>query len=592
MKNKILFKGGSIYTANKEQPRAEAVIVEGDTIVYVGDESGVETCLALCKDSAAAAASVTVVDLKGKTLLPSFFEGHCHFTHAANAVIGVDLAGMHTEEEYVEACKAYLRDHPDTKVLRGQGYLEACFPGKGPRREALDEVSREIPIVLLPETLHSLWANTKAIEMAGVTDETPNPEGGMIERDEAGHASGCFRELAQHVILDAIPEMSVEEYKEGILAYQEMAHKLGFNGAFDAWTTDVGRNGILALRELDAEGKLTMRMRASYWMDPRKGPEQLDAIIAQRREDDPLSAAGEAALLPPAAPVVPVDATAPREPLFRINTVKFFLDGILESYTGLFLEPYDNCPGYPEGWCGDQIWDNDNLRACMLKADANGFNMHFHVYCDGAVRQALDAIEYVQAVNGKKDLRPGLTHIFTAHPADIKRFKDLGAVAMLNSYWCQIDETYKLNSVNIGEEREAHSFPMGSFFEAGAVVGNASDYPITAVPDPFVGIEMGITRTAPDNYHPWIFDWEDPVYHKPLWLKECSGLEDMIDSYTINNAYANFIEDVSGSIEPGKKADLIVADRDIFETAPEDIGLIKVERTYFGGRLVYERREA
>ena len=606
-KNIIVFKGGSIYTADKAQSRAEAVIVEGDTIAYVGDEAGAEawlngrgmtgTDIAVpgAEPPAGETADLQIVDLKGKTLLPSFFEGHCHYAAATNAEVGVDLAGMHTEEEYVAACKAYLKKHPGTTILRGQGYLEACFPGQGPRREALDEVSRDIPIVLLPETLHSLWANTKAIEMAGVTDETPDPPGGRIERDENGRVSGCFRELAQHVILDAIPEMSVEEYKQGILAYQEKAHALGFNGSYDAWTDDVGRNAILALRELDEEGKLTMRFRASYWMDPRKGPEQLDAIIAQRREDDPLSASqadagrvGQSEGAGTSGDACP--GSTPREPLFRINSVKFFLDGILESYTGFFLEPYVHCPGYPKGWRGEPIWDDDNLRAVMQKADENGFNMHFHTYCDGAVRQALDAIEYVQGVNGKKDLRPALTHIFYIDPSDIPRFKELGAIPMLNSYWCQIDETYVLNGHNIGEERESHSFAMGSFFKAGARVGNASDYPITAVPDPFVGIEMGITRTAPDNYHPWIFDWEDPAYHRPLWPEERCGLEDMIDSFTINNAYADFIEDISGSIEPGKKADLVVADRDIFETAPEDIGLIKVEKTYFGGRIVYEKK--
>ena len=551
----IVFQGGSVYTADKNRTIAQAAAVKNGKIVYVGDSAGAREYIG---------EETQVINLQGKTLLPSFFEGHCHYAAATNAVVGVNLAGMHTAEEYVQACKSYLREHPGIVCLRGQGYLEACFPGEGPKKELLDQVSRDIPIVLLPETLHSLWANSKAIQLAGITADTPDPKNGKIERDENGQPSGCFREGAQHLILDALPEMSVEEYKKGILAYQEMAHSLGFTGAYDAWLDDGGRNVIYALRQLDQEGKLSMRLRGAYWLNPQKGPEQIDQIVAWRQEDN-------------------------NGNLFQINSVKFFLDGILESYTALMLEPYCNCPGYPQGWKGDRIWDDDNLRACLLAADKAGLTAHFHCYGDGAVRQALDAIEYVQNTNGKRDARHCITHVFLANPQDIPRFKELGVVAMLNSYWAQIDETFFLNGKNIGEHRESHSFPMESFFKAGVVTANASDYPITAVPSPFIGMEIGMTRKAPDNYHPWIFDYENPLYHQPLWPEERSGLEDMIDSFTIAPAYANFVEGLSGSIEVGKNADLVLADKDLFSVDVEDIATIQVEKTLFLGKIVYER---
>lgn len=554
MKANLIFKNGYVYTADKARTKAEAVAVLDGKIVYVGDDAGVAEYIG---------EGTEVVDLAGKMLMPSFFEGHTHYTKATSTVVGINLAGMDTEEQYVEAMKKYLAENSGIESLRGQGYLEACFPGVGPRKEALDEVSTEIPIVVQAETLHSLWCNSKAIELAGITDDTPDPENGRIERNPDGSAHGCFRESAQDLILDSLPDFSVEDYKKGLLAFQEMAHQYGFTGAYDPWL-NVGSNAIEALKELDKEGKLTMYMRGAYWMDPHRGPEQVPEIVEARERDD-------------------------KGNLFRIRAVKFFMDGVLESLTGFLLEPYEKAEGRPEGWRGDQIWDPDNMNKVVAAVDKAGMGIHVHCAGDAAVKQSLDAIEYAQKENGKADRRHCITHIFLVDPDDIKRFKDMDVVAMLNSYWAQIDETYFVNGTYTGMDRIAHTFPVGSFFKEGCIVANASDYPITAVPNPFVGIEIGVTRIAPDNYHPWIFDYDDPKFHEPLWPEECADIEDMIDSFTISQAYANFVDDISGSIEVGKNADMIVVDKNILEAAPEDIGTAVVERTIFMGKTVYQK---
>ena len=158
---------------------------------------------------------------------------------------------------------------------------------------------------------------------------------------------------------------------------------------------------------------------------------------------------------------------------------------------------------------------------------------------------------------------------------------------MTNSYWAQIDETYFVNGSYIGQERADRTFPLNCFFKAGVKVANASDYPITAVPNPFVGMEIGVTRIAPDNYHPWIFNYDDPKFQQPLWPEERADLQDMIDSFTINQAYANFVDDVSGSLEPGKFADLVIVDKNILSVKSEDIGTAVIEATYYQGRTVY-----
>ena len=555
MKASLVFKNGVVYTADAGRTIAEAVAVVDGKIAYVGDNAGVQAYVS---------AETEVVDLADKMLLPSFFEGHAHYTKATSTVVGINLAGLDTEADYVAAMKQFLAERPGLQALRGQGYLEAVFPGIGPRKEALDEVSTEIPIVVQAETLHSLWCNSKAIELAGVTQDTPDPENGRIERNPDGSAHGCFRETAQDLILDAVGDFSVEQYKEGILAYQDMILQYGFTGAYDPWLYANG-NAVEAIKELDQEGRLKIYFRGAYWMDPHRGPEQVSEIAAARERDN--ENAG----------------------MFEIRAVKFFMDGVLESLTAFLLEPYAQAEGRPEGWRGDQIWEPENMKKCVAAVDAAGMGIHVHCAGDAAVKQTLDAIEYAQSVAGKNDRRHCITHIFLVDPADLQRFKELGVVAMLNAYWAQIDETYFVNGTYTGAERIAHTFPVNSFFQAGVITANASDFPITAEPNPFIGIEIGVTRIAPDNYHPWVLDYDDPRIHGDFWPEERAKVEDMIDSFTIAQAYANFLDEVSGSLEVGKEADMIVVDRNILACPSEDVGLAQVERTIFRGQTLYQK---
>lgn len=553
MKAEKVFRNANVYTADKNRTMAEAIAVDAGKFVYVGNNEGVEEFIG---------PNTEVVDLGGKLVMPSFFESHVHYTKATSTIVGINLAGYNTEDEYVEACKKFIDDRPGIKILRGQGYLEACFPGIGPTFAAMDKASKDIPIVVQAETLHSLWANTAAIELAGITKDTQDPINGKIERLADGSPSGCFRETAQDLILNAIPDFSIEEYKEGILAFQELAHQNGFTGAYDPWL-DVNSNSIEALKELDKENKLSMYMRGAYWADPGRGAEQVEEIIAAKARDD----GGN---------------------MFRINSAKLFMDGVLESVTAFLIEPYELAEGRPEGWRGDQIWSPDRMNDVVAALDKAGIGIHVHCAGDAAVKQSLDAIEYARNNNGKRDARHCITHIFLIDPKDVKRFKELDTVAMTNSYWMQIDETYFVNGTYTGMDRIAHSFPLNCFFENGVKVVNASDYPITASPNPFVGIEIGVTRIAPDNYHPWIFNYDDPKFHEPLWPEERAEIKDMMDSFTINSAYANFLDDESGSIEMGKSADMIVVDKNILEIAPEDIGTAVVEKTIFKGKTVYQ----
>lgn len=377
MKADLVLKNGVIYKADSARTIAEALAVADGKIIYVGDNNGVNEYIT---------ETTEIVDLQGKLVLPSFFEGHTHYTKATATVVGINLAGMNTEAEYVESCRNFIAARPGIKLLRGQGYLEACFPGEGPHKEALDKASTEIPIVVQAETLHSLWANSKAIELAGITKATPDPKNGRIERAADGTPSGCFRETAQDLILNALPDFSVAEYKEGILSFQKMAHQYGFTGAYDPWLM-AGGNSIKALKELEAEGRLQMRLRGAYWADPNQDSGQVAALVTARDEDN-------------------------NGDLFKINAVKLFMDGVLESVTAYLLQPYTAKAGRAPDWRGDQIWSTDNMNKVVAAIDKAGMGIHVHCAGDAAVKQTLDAIAYARQENGPRDARHCITHIF------------------------------------------------------------------------------------------------------------------------------------------------------------------------------------
>lgn len=551
-KAELLFKNGYVYTADRDRNTAEAIAISDGKFLFVGSNEDVEIYIG---------ENTEVIDLEGKMVMPSFFEGHAHVSKSVDNHFGLNLYGINTLEQYIVAVRDFMEEKPDYPVIRGNGWLETVFPGAGPSKEALDEVSTEIPIILSSETLHTIWVNSKVLEMANITKETLDPPNGKIERYADGTPSGCLRESAQDLVFAVVPDYTIEQYKTAILAYQEMAQKHGFMGAYDPWLNH-GSNAIEAFKELEKENKLTMRFRGAYWVNPMRDIEQVEEFVACRAQDN--------------------DGV-----LFKLNGVKFFVDGIMESITTYLLKPYENAEGRDKDFRGEPIWIAERLNKMLATFDKEGFQMHAHAMGDGAVRLTLDAIEYTQKVNGQRDARHVITHLGLVAPEDIVRFRELDVVAMVNSYWAQIDDAYFMNGSFLGMDSAEKFYPINSFFKEGVLVASSSDYPITAVPNTFIGMEIGVTRTAPDNYHPWVSDYDNPIFQQAHWPEERAALEDMMDAFTINQAIAYFMEDETGSIETGKSADMVVVDKNITELLPEDIGTAIVEMTLFQGQKVY-----
>jgi predicted amidohydrolase YtcJ len=552
-----VFTNGYVYTGGADPKTVVAVAVKDGLILFVGNAADAKKYVG---------AKTKVIDLKGKMLMPSFFETHGHAQSQTSMIYSVSLKGLKSVDEYVKAIKEFSDANPGATAITGFGWLNTMFPPEGPSKELLDKIRSDIPISLTSEDYHSAWVNSKALEMGKVTKDTPNPAGGgVIEHNAKGEPSGTLRESATSLVENIMPDYTVEQYKEGIKAYQEMAQSLGFTGAFDAVLAQ-GSNAVEAYKELAKSGELEMRIRGVYITDSEQGAEQIAQLTAAKQKDD----AGE---------------------MFKINTLKFFEDGVVEGLTAYLLEPYAPGTGKPDGYQGEPKWKIDKLKEVVAAGEKAGFQIHIHAIGDGAVRDSLDALAYAEQKNGEKDYRNAITHLQLVAPADIPRFKELGVIAAVNPYWhFKDDYYYNLQLPYLGEPRAEKEYPMKSFIDAGAMIASASDYPVTAPPDPLFGIEVGITRTVPGGNLSYgaVQDPKDPKYKLPLWPEESVSLNDMIASYTYNGAYANFLENKTGSIEVGKSADMIVLDKNLFKIAPTEISKGKVLMTMFQGKEVYK----
>jgi predicted amidohydrolase YtcJ len=540
-----VFRNGAVYTVDPERSWAEAVAIDRGRIVYVGDDAGVEAYIGPSTD---------VLDLQGKMLLPGFIDSHSHPSGALVQAVAVDLHGLGSLEEYLKAVSAYAEAHPEKKAIRGSGWSNALFPITGPLKTALDGVVSDRPVLLGSGDGHSSWVNSKALEMAGITNDTPDPEGGIIERDpKTGEATGTLRESAAGLVSRVLPPYTLEERMTGLELFQDMAAKAGVTTVRIAAiglansVGEIDEADLAAYERMESEEKLHVRFRGSLLLQPTDTVDDVAKLVATREKE--------------------------KGGLFEIDAVKIFVDGVVEGETAYLLEPYAHRPDYR----GELLWDPDHLKDIVAAADAEGFIVHVHSIGDAATRLILDAFQHARDVNGVHDARYQVTHVQLVTPEDIRRFAELSVIAVPQPFWFSKGPFYsKIEAPYLGEERASHEYPMQSFFDAGVTVASASDFPVTVPFDPLSGIERGVTR----SYRP-----DDPAM--VLGPEERASLEEMIASFTINGAFACRLDTFLGSIEVGKAADLVVVDRNLFDLAPDEIGDAKVLLTLFEGADVY-----
>jgi predicted amidohydrolase YtcJ len=551
IKADLVLQNGFVYTVDKQHRHTEAVAVRDNKIAYVGHTEGVQEYIG---------PNTEVIDLTGKMLLPGFVDSHAHASATINEDDSVMLYHLESKEAYVAAVKSFAEKHPDMDVIYGNGWNNEAFPPLGPLKEDLDRVVSDRPVSLMSNDGHSIWVNTRALEMAGVTKDTPCPYGGMIEMNPAtGEPSGTIRETARDLVQNVLPPYTVEQMKIGIREFMAEAARVGITTVHDPMLLlpdsdgqlngyGSARNCIPAYEALLENREMTLRIRGTILTDPTKGDTQVPAIVSACNRQ--------------------------QNPLFQIIGAKVFVDGVVEGGTAFLLEPYAHKPDFR----GEPLWEQKDLNALCRAVDREKRQIHIHAIGDAAIRMSLNALAYAKDQNGRRDSRHLITHLQVVDYADIPRFAELNIVGVPQPFWHVKGEYFwGLEAKYLGRERAEKEYPMKSFLDAGVTLACASDYPVQVPSPPLLAIQLGITRCIPGE--------KDP--NEILGPDERMSLEDMIAAYTINGAYANFAEKETGSIEVGKKADMIVLDRNLFDIPETEIAATEVLMTLFEGKAIY-----
>ncbi|MFJ6381719.1 amidohydrolase [Kitasatospora sp. NPDC092039] len=537
----LVFTHGPVHTGDAARTRASGLAVVGERIAAVGHDEVRELI----------GPGTEVVDLTGKLLLPGFQDAHIHAVGGGAELASCDLTGTVGVADYLARVRAYAEANPELEWITGSGWSMESFEGGLPTRQLLDSVVPDRPVYLTNRDHHGAWANTRALELAGLTADTPDPADGRIERDADGTPSGTLQEGATALVARLLPPTTEADRLDGLLRAQRLLHSLGITGWQDALLGEFNGMADPSTAYLAAarSGALTARVTGALWWDRDRGAEQIPELVRRREE---LS-----------------------HGRFRAGSVKIMQDGIAENFTAAMTTPYlDGC-GCATANSGLSFVDPAALRGYVTELDALDFQVHFHALGDRAVREALDAVEAARTANGRRGTRHHLAHLQVVHPDDLPRFARLGAVANIQPLWAahepQMDE---LTIPFLGPERAAWQYPFGALQRAGATLAAGSDWPVSS-PDPLEGLHVAVNRMEPGATDGRVFLPEQRL-----------DLASAIAAYTAGSAHVNGHDD-AGVLAAGRLADLVVLDRDILTGPPEEIASARVLRTYVGGELVH-----
>jgi len=545
----LAFVNGAVYTVDGARPWARAVAVRGGRIVAVGDDDQVLD---------GTDGSTEIVDLRGRMLLPGFQDAHVHPPSGGLGMLRCDLSDAYSLAEYERLVAEYAATNPADPWIVGGGWSMDVFPGGNPPKEPLDRLVPDRPVLLSSRDGHTAWANSRALEAGGITAASVDPADGVIVRGAGGEPWGTLHEGAIGLVERHAPEETVEEWLAGLRVAQTHLHSLGITAWQDAIVgLDAGHRTFDAYVRFASDGALTARVVGALWWDRYRGGEQVDELLAARERG--------------------------RVGRFAPTSVKIMQDGVVENFTAGVLEPYLDAGGAPTANHGKSFVDPEELKEHVSRLDAEGFQVHFHAIGERAVREALDAVEAARAANGTNDLRHHIAHIQVIHPDDIPRFRSLAVVANAQPLWAQNEgQMVHLTIPFLGAERSGWQYPFGSLVRSGAALAFGSDWAVSS-PNPLEEMHVAVTRTGFPEY-PYAGESGDAV---PFLPNEAVDLETAIRAFTMGSAFVNHLDDVTGSIEVGKYADLVVLDRNLFEHPASEIHAAKALLTLVEGARVF-----
>lgn len=539
----LVLTNGKIYTMNSEQQWAQAVAISDGKILSIGSNEEIEKYVAQ---------TTKVVDLQQKMVLPSFQDTHVHPMDGGLAYTGCVLFDLNTLNEVLAKIERCVKENPTADFIRGSGWNWGLFVGEGkPNKQLLDAIDSDRPMMFGDSDGHTFWTNSAGLQLAGITRDTPDPEGGEIGRDEVtGEPSGTLLEgPAMDLLEHKFPAYTMAQKEKGMLYAQNYLNGLGITAIQDAYVRLKGNESEKVLdvyRSLQSKGQLNMRVQAALYWEPGQGLKQIEAMKAARKNYS--------------------------EDRLQVTSVKFWVDGILESYTAMLLEPYTDKPSTS----GFLMMPKYELMAAAPLLDAAGFQLHIHAIGDATVRYALDAFEKAQDTNGVRDSRHLTAHTQQVHPDDIGRFAKLNAIAGFSPYWAHYDEYVRdINPAQLGDIRMKQMYPIKEIADTGAHIAFGSDWSVSTA-DPLLGIETAVSRKDPHS-----------TSNDILLPEQRITLHDAIAGYTSNAAFTNFLETKTGSVEIGKYADLIILSENLFDIPTDKISEVKVLTTLLEGKVIY-----
>jgi predicted amidohydrolase YtcJ len=523
-----IFLGGAIATLNDKQPNATALVIADGHIVYVGDDKGARPY---------ATATSRIVRLHGRMMLPGFHDAHAHPMSAALRLLRCQLDGINAGPKMEAAIRGCDRTASEDWLF-ASGWSAKVLP---PSLAKLDALVPDRPAYVANADGFAVWVNSKTLKAAGIDPETSKLSG--LERDPQTHAfTGVVTRDALTEVRKFRPKPSEAQFREAFRRWSKLANATGITSVFDAAASPPM---VDAYHAADLAGQLTLRVVAAQLADPEHGPEQVDDMIARRDRV--------------------------RGGRFRADAAKIFLDGEISQHTAALLQPYADM----QGTRGDLFVQPDALNALVKRLDAEGFLIHMHAMGDRAVRSGLDAIEHAMTANGAKDRRHQIAHIELADPADLPRFAALRVTANLSPGWFDPnDPEIAPAEAALGPERARLMYPAASIAAHKGRLVMSSDWPATGM-NPLENIQIAVTRQPLDGSKP------------PKGPKERVDLATALAAYIRNAAWVAREDDIDGTIETGKQADLIVLDRDLFKVPVGSIHKTHVLLTLLDGKPVY-----
>lgn len=520
----LVLKGGRVYCMDPARSQAQALAISRGRLVFVGPNWQAQEWIG---------PRTRVLELGGRTVVPGFCDAHVHPLLAGLENMRCPLGEMKTASQLLRRVEQYARANPKLHWIVGSGWNVQLFPGNNPTRQQLDAIIPERPVCLEAFDGHSLWLNSRALEICGIQASTSDPEGGRIERDAQGAPSGCLRENAMNLAKKHLPQDSLEQRKR---ALRWGLGRLAQFGITQFQEANGGPEDLAAYQALERSGELNARVVVAQTLDSLPSLKRYREVYRGR--------------------------------LVRPEAVKIFLDGVIETRTAALLAPYVGSSDR-----GELLITPEALNETVQKMSAAGFQVHIHAIGDRAVRVALDSFERLPEVERLKR-RHTIAHLQVVDPADVPRFAQLGVVPNVQAFWAQADEAVRdFSNPLLGPARANLQYPLRDLF-ARATVAAGSDWSVTTA-DPIQAMAVAVTRHSPGT-------------SDPAWIPEQRVMaEQMLAAYTCNGAYLNHCERERGSLEVGKSADLVVLNHDLLEIPPHRLHEVKVLLTVFEGRIIF-----